>query len=192
MRVVLAGLLGGVAMFLWASVAHMALPLGAVGVSEIPAEGAVLDAMHSAMGTSAGMYIFPALGAGSNPTMAQKNAAMASYDQKLAAHPSGVLIYHPPGAKGLEASQMVVEFLTETLEALFAVFLLMQTRIYSLAGRVLFFLAIGVLCSLGTNLSYWNWYGFPGSYTAAYMSIQILEFVAAGLVAAAVLRKKAA
>jgi hypothetical protein len=44
------------------------------------------------------------------------------------------------------------------------------------------------LASLPTNVSYWNWYGFPGSYTASYMAIQIAGFVVAGIVAALVLR----
>jgi hypothetical protein len=46
----------------------------------------------------------------------------------------------------------------------------------------------GILASLPTNVSYWNWYGFPGSYTASYMAIQIAGFIVAGIVAALVLR----
>ena len=38
MRIFLAGLLGGIAMFIWTSIAHMALPLGDTGVREIPNE----------------------------------------------------------------------------------------------------------------------------------------------------------
>jgi hypothetical protein len=187
---VLAGLLGGIAMFAWASVAHMVLPVSNTGISEIPGEAPVLAAMQSAMGSASGMYIFPGLGLGPQATMQERNAAMQAYDQKLAVTPSGILIYHPPGVRSLTPGQMVTEFLTEALEALIVVFLLAQTRISTFAGRVAFFTAAGVLASLGTNLSYWNWYGFPGSYTAAYMAIQILEFVAAGLVAAALLRKQ--
>jgi hypothetical protein len=180
-RTLLAGILGGVAMFVWASIAHMALPLGAIGVSEIPNEGAVLAGMQSALGASTGMYIFPGMGTAPN--------AMAAYEQKLAANPSGLLIYRPPGAKMMEPRQLVIEFLTETLEALIAVWLLLQTRISTFGGRLGFFAVVGLLCTLGTNVSYWNWYSFPGSYTAAYMFIQFLEFIAAGLVAAAMLRK---
>jgi hypothetical protein len=45
---------------------------------------------------------------------------------------------------------------------------------------------------LATNVSYWNWYGFPGSYTAAYMAIEIIGFFVAGLAAAALLRTRSA
>ena len=34
-RILVAGLFGGLAMFIWASIAHMILPLGRVGISEI-------------------------------------------------------------------------------------------------------------------------------------------------------------
>ena len=46
-RIFLAALLGGIAMFIWTSIAHMALPLGEAGIREIPNEAAVLSAMQS-------------------------------------------------------------------------------------------------------------------------------------------------
>ena len=59
MRILLAGVLAGIAMFVWTSIAHMALPLGEAGINEIPNESAVLSAMQSSMGDNAGLYIFP-------------------------------------------------------------------------------------------------------------------------------------
>ncbi len=41
-RVLLAGLLGGIAMYVWTAIAHMILPLGEAGIQEIPNEQAVL------------------------------------------------------------------------------------------------------------------------------------------------------
>ena len=61
MRILLAGVLAGIAMFVWTSIAHMALPLGEAGINEIPNESAVLSAMQSSMGDNAGLYIFPGL-----------------------------------------------------------------------------------------------------------------------------------
>jgi hypothetical protein len=37
-RILLAGILGGIARFAWTSIAHMALPLGEAGIAEIPNE----------------------------------------------------------------------------------------------------------------------------------------------------------
>jgi len=36
MRILLAGVIGAIAMFIWTSFAHMALPLGEAGINEIP------------------------------------------------------------------------------------------------------------------------------------------------------------
>ena len=38
MRILLAGVLGGIMMFVWTSIAHMALPLREAGIDEIPNE----------------------------------------------------------------------------------------------------------------------------------------------------------
>ena len=69
------------------------------------------------------------------------------------------------------------------------VFLLAQTRIVSFVGRVGFVLVVGILAAITTNVSYWNWYGFPCVYTASYMFIQIVGYLLVGVVAALVLPK---
>src|SRR5262249_4515340 len=50
MRILLAGIAGGIVMFIWTSIAHMALPLGEAGINEIPNESTVLSAMQSSIG----------------------------------------------------------------------------------------------------------------------------------------------
>lgn len=189
-RILLAGLVGGVAMFAWSSLAHMVLPLAATGVREIPNnEPAVLAQMREAMGDTSGLYIYPSSGWKPGQGSEARAAAMRNYDQKLESNPSGILIYHPPGRKSFEPHLIVTEFLTELIEAILAVFLLAQTRVSSYAGRAGFVLVVGFLAALPTNISYWNWYGFPGDYTAAYMVTQIVGFLCVGLVAAALTRQ---
>jgi len=46
------------------------------------------------------------------------------------------------------------------------------------------------LTAIVTNVSYWNWYGFPGVYTASYMLIEVVGFVLVGVAAGLVLRKR--
>ena len=50
MRILLAGIVGGIVMFIWTSIAHMALPLREAGINEIPNDSAVLSAMQSSIG----------------------------------------------------------------------------------------------------------------------------------------------
>jgi hypothetical protein len=190
-RVLLAGLLGGIAMFAWTSLAHMVLPLGDAGIKEIPNEQGVLIAMQASLGATPGLYLFPGTGLGPDATMQQKRAAMDQYAQKLAANPSGILIYHPAGATPLTAGQLATEFFTELIEALLAVILLSQTRLTSFASRLGFVIVAGMLATIATNVSYWNWYGFPATYTAAYMTTGVVGFICVGLVAAAVMKERA-
>jgi hypothetical protein len=188
-RVFLAGLLGAIAMFAWTSLAHMVLPLGEVGVKEIPNEQGVLSAMHSSLGQAPGLYLFPGTGLGPDASMQQKRAAMDQYAQKLAANPSGILIYHPAGATGMTPARLATEFLTELIESLLVVILLSQTRLTTFISRLGFVIVAGMLATVATNVSYWNWYGFPATYTAAYMTTGLVGFICIGLVAAAVMKE---
>jgi len=190
MKILLAGILGGVVMFIWISIAHMALPLGEAGLREIPNESAVLSAMQSNIGEQTGLYIFPGPGVGKNATRQEKNEAMKHMGEKMATNPSGILMYHAPGRPFTFGKWLGIEFGTELLEAILVVFLLAQTHIASFAGRVGFVLAAGILAAIATNVSYWNWYGFPCVYTTGYMFIQIVGFLCVGVVAALVLRRR--
>jgi hypothetical protein len=188
MKVLLAGILGGIVMFIWTSIAHMFLPLGEAGVGEIPNESAMLSAMQSNIGDQTGLYIFPGLGVGKNATRQEKNEAMKQSAAKASTGPSGILMYHSTRQFNF-GKLMGIEFGTELLEAILVVFLLAQTRIASFAGRVGFVLVAGILAAIATNVSYWNWYGFPGVYIASYMLIQVIGFFCVGIVAALMLRK---
>ena len=185
-RVLLAGILGALGMFVWMSLAHMVLPLGTIGFSEIPNEQAVLDAMHTSIGNQGGLYLFP--GAGVNKSRAEQREAMKHYQEKLDTNPSGLLIYHAPGARMLAPSQLAIEFLTEFIEAFLASLLLARAALGSYGRRVAFVLTIGIVAVFVTNVPYWNWYGFPGAYTVAYMVTTLIGFLVLGLIAGKVLK----
>jgi hypothetical protein len=187
-RYLIAGVLGGIAMFIWTSIAHMALPLGQAGIGEIPNEQAVVAAMQSNIGDKTGLYIFPGLGLGPEATRQQKREAMKQMGESYAKNPSGVLMYHPAGRPLALGKLLGIEFATELLESVLAVFLLAQTRLSSFGARVGFVTVAGILAALSTNVSYWNWYGFPCLYTASYMLTQVVGFFCAGFVAALVLK----
>ena len=125
------------------------------------------------------------------PTAHEKSEAIKRAMEKAATGPSEILIYHPTRQFAF-GKLLGVEFGTEVLEAILIVFLLSQTRIESFAGRVGFVLVTGILAAISTNVPYWNWYGFPSNYTAAYIFIQIVAFFCTGVIAALVLAKQRA
>jgi len=186
-RLILASLFGGLAMFLWSFISHEILNLGEGGVQEVPNESQVLAALQSSIGPNTGIYLYPGMGLGPNPTMQQRNAAMPEYARRFLTEPSGMLIYHPPGRRMEMLPMLTTELATEMVEALLAVVLLMQTRLNRFISRVAFVTILGALATITTNISYWNWYGFPAGYTVAFMSSQILGFLCGGMIIALVL-----
>jgi hypothetical protein len=129
------------------------------------------------------------LGISKEATREEKSAAMKQMQQRLDANPYGILIYHPPGRQFAFGKSLAVEFSTEVLQAILVIWLLAQTPISGLGGRIGFVLTAGILAAITTNISYWNWYGFPGVYTASYMLIEIVGFLLVGIVAGLMLRK---
>lgn len=189
-RIFLAGLLGAIAMFAWTSAAHMALPLGEAGMGNTSDDEALLSAMKTTVKNKDGLYYFPTTGAAADATPEQKKAAMEKYEEKLQKNPSGIFIYHPAGSRPTSLQRfLTIEFITELCEAFLAVWLLAQTRIVSFAGRLGFVTTVGIVAAIATNVSYWNWWGFPGTYTASYIFIQVVGFFLVGMVAAIMFRR---
>jgi hypothetical protein len=189
-RILLAGLLGAVAMFAWTAIAHMALPLGEAGVQNTMNDEGLLSELKSTVKNKDGLYIYPTMGLPPDATHAQQSAAMEKYTEKLEKNPSGFFIFHPAGSRPMNMGKfLTIEFITELIEAFIAVWLLAQTRIVTFGGRVGFVVAIGILAAISTNVSYWNWWGFPTVYTASYMFIQLVGFFLVGLVAAFMFRR---
>ena len=58
LRILIAGLLGGLAMYVFLSVAHLS-PLGQVGVHTLPNGDAMIAQVSDAAGGKAGLYFFP-------------------------------------------------------------------------------------------------------------------------------------
>jgi len=185
-RVVIAGAVGGVVIFLWGFLAHEVIGLGAVGIKELPNEQVVTSTLRAAV-TEPGLYFFPGLGmtTGASPAKAAiEKAVGGAY---------GLLIYHPSGAEFITARRLIVQFGLTVVQALIAALLLSWAGgLGSYVSRVSFVFLVGLLASLSTNIEYWNWYSFPTNYTAAYMATQIIGFLLAGLAIAALVKKSPA
>jgi hypothetical protein len=186
MRILLAGLAGAVAMFVWTAIAHMATPLGAVGFSQMPNEQAVLHTMNDSIGAKPGLYFFPWV-APSDPKMMEKAEAL----EKANGH--GLLLYHGPG-QNIDADMtpmLIKEFVKQFIQALIAAWIVSMIAA-SFLMRVGIVTAIGVSASIATNVSYWNWYGFPLDFTLAAIAIEVVSAIAAGVAIAAVMNRTTA
>ena len=174
-RILLAGFLGGVAMFLAGTFTHVVLPLGDAGIKLLPNEAPIVAAIKSNL-NDPGLYYFPGMPKGAS--------GREEWEQRHRTGPIGILIYTPTGSSPMEPRQLAGEFVSNVLAALVAAWLLVQTRIASFAARVLFVTALGLLACLAISVSYWNWFNFPTVFTLAEFAHEMIGFAATGLVLA--------
>ena len=85
-RILLAGILAGIVMFIWNFIAHDLLPLGEMGIREFPEEAPLLDAMKTNLGDAGGLYLFPAHRAGPNATRQEIEKALTGIMCRCCAH----------------------------------------------------------------------------------------------------------
>jgi hypothetical protein len=121
-----------------------------------------------------------------------QEAADKVYAEKYKRGPHGILIFHPGGEAIMTPRQLMTQFVLNLVEAWLVAWLLSLTTLVTFVSRVGFVVTVGILMALATNVEYWNWYGFPGNYTAAYMLDKVIGLLVVGLVVAAMARNRAA
>ena len=171
-RILIAGVLAGLAMFVWEAVAHMLLPFGEMGVSALPHEDAVRQALAAQLGGADGLFFYPDMRPGTEPS----------------AGPWGLLLYHPN--LSFSWSVMVWEALTEIVQGLALAFLIGLAAATDFGRRVAIALMVGVAAAFCTSPSYTIWYGFPANYTVGQMVVALGDYLFGGLVIAALLRSR--
>jgi hypothetical protein len=177
-RILLAALLGGLAVFVWSFISHMVFQIGEAGVRTLPNEEATLEALRGSI-PEAGFYIFPLMG---DPSKATKEEE-AQWAEKHRTGPAGILVYRPLGGEFSFPRLLVVELLSNILAALIAA-LFLSRMVGSYLQRVLILSALGIFAWLSISISYWNWYDFPAIFTLSEGLDQLLGWLFAGLVIA--------
>lgn len=172
MRVLLAGLVGGVVMFIWATIAHVATPLATAGLKPIPQEASTVATLRAALGDTPGLYFFPYLEGSDSKAMADQKA-------KMQLGPTGLLAYQAPGSPAMMPRQLAVELLLEVGESILAALVISAAP--DIGRRIGLAVVIGVIAAVSTNFSYWNWYGFGWAYTLANAFTELMKYVFAGV-----------
>lgn len=192
-KILLAGLVGGIVIYVWGIISHLVLPLGMVGMRQIPNEELVVSALRENIKES-GFYFFPGWEHSPDMTKEQQKMAMQKWEEKIRMGPNGILVYTPEGQAPMSAKQLLIELLSNIAGALVATFLLAKavSGITSFGARVLFVALLGLFASLAIDISYWNWYGFPGSFTLAAITDEVVGWGLAGLPLAAIIKRPAA
>jgi hypothetical protein len=172
-KLLIAALVGGLIVFAWGAIAHMATPLGMAGMSTLPDEGATLEGLRVSV-PKTGMYIFPTEG-----MMSKNETEQKAWTEKMRRGPSGLLLYRAEGMEPLPPRMLVVEFVSDVLAAFVAALVVSMIAGYSRRVFAVLLLSIFAFCSL--SLSYWNWYGFPTTYIGAELLTEAIGWLLAGL-----------
>jgi hypothetical protein len=185
-QVALGGTLAGIVLFVWSWVAHLP-PLGTAGYRAVPAaqEAPLLSALQGALHERA-IHLLPGMDVTHPMTPEEQQAWMARYE----AGPAALIVFIPhPGerafAGSLFASWFALEFITDMLAAwLAAAIALGLSTTLGYWRRVLLLSTLGLIVTIDSDASYWNWYGFPTANLLAQLVDHAGGWFLAGLVLA--------
>jgi hypothetical protein len=182
-RITVGGFIAGIVMFIWSFVAHMLLPVGAMGISANPGEDQVLASLKSM--NQPGLYLMPgyeyfqSLGKSS----AEQQAAMQAMNEKAKHTGSAFIVYRPEGGVEIGPKTLGLSLFADVIACwifAFAVWAAMP-RIRSFSMRVWLVTIMGLLPFVLCDFGYWNWYGFPGVYMLGRILDYSLGTVFAGI-----------
>ncbi|MBN8894903.1 MAG: hypothetical protein J0I71_08730 [Rhodanobacter sp.] len=176
MRVLVAGLIGGIVMFLWGVAAHMALGLGSVGIHQPLNENAALSGLQEGLGDQPGVYLLPSL----DPKQMGDAAVVRAYSIKAVRSPYALVVYQPRGTDMMQMGpQIGRQWASDTLASLALAFV-MGLAVVGFRRRVAIAAAAAVFAWLSSMLPYWNWYRFPLDFTLAALAEQLIGWLLAG------------
>lgn len=177
MRILIAGILGGIVMFLWTAIAHTVLPIGEMGVGTPLAQQETLDAIAASAPAGGGAYLYPSLA----PEQWSDEAAMQAFIEQNRGNAYAFVVYRPDGNPALEnmAPNLVTQFVSVTVAALIAAWLL-SLGAFGFGRRVLLAGGLGVFAWLAISVPYWNWYRFPTELTVGNALEQVIGWLLAG------------
>ena len=176
MRVLVAGLIGGILMFVWGVAAHMALGLGDVGIRLPANENVALGGLQQGLGDHAGIYMLPSL----DPAKMGDATEVMAYATKAVRSPYAFVVYQPQGTDMTQMGpQIGRQWASDTLSALALAFV-MGLAVVGFRRRLAIAAAAALFAWLSTLLPYWNWYRFPLDFTLAALVEQLVGWLIAG------------
>ena len=188
LRILIAGIVGGILMFTMGAVGHMVFQLQGRAMSQFPDEEAFIDQVRG-HNFKPGMYGFPE----STPEMEKDPQGYEKLNERYKTGPSGMLVIVPPGQDMMSSETLGMELVANTLAALLAAWI-----VSLLAANVNFFQRWGVLFLMGVigwlslSASYGIWYRFPPQFVHDELYCAMLEWAVAGAAIAAIVRRSPA
>jgi hypothetical protein len=187
LRILLAGIVGGILMFFTGALSHTVFELQGRTIKNVPDSSTFLDQLRQRQ-VKPGLYWFPDMPMGAEESDPVK---MRDANDRYKVGPAGLLLVHPPGHDIMRPQMLVMEWLTNTIAALAAAWVvsLMGPEV-AFGRRFAATLMIGVISWVSITASYGIWYHFPHDFVHDELYCVLLEWSVAGAAIAAIVRRR--
>jgi hypothetical protein len=175
MRVLIAGLLGGIVFFFWGAIAHMALPIGEMGMRQASNEDPVIAALRDNL-PGEGVYMVPGLA----PEKMSDEAAAKAFSEKAKNNPNAFIVYQPVGRDALDMGpNLGIQAVVDIVSAIIVAWVLSLGAL-GFGRRVLAAGMLGLFSWLTVSVPWWNWYRFTTDFTIGSFLEQVVGWLIAG------------
>lgn len=182
-RVILAGIVGGIFMFVGGFLTHGVLQIDNMFMKDLPSEAPVVSSIQDTI-SQRGWYVFPA-----REKLMATEEGQKELKEKWSKGPTGIVIYNPKGGQD-EVTLMSIEALSNVALCIILAAVLMRVA-GSKPTRIALATLLGVAAWLAIDVSYWNWDKFPDTYVLAGLIDQGVSWFLAGTAITLVLGKHA-
>jgi hypothetical protein len=182
LRVLLAGALGGLVMFVWGFVFWAVSPLPSKYLPEVPQDAALRRALDDALPTS-GTYVFPS-----------RSESRETMKERHAQGPVGVVAFHKGGVDMEDPSIFLKGYLHFAACAVIAAGI-MSTVVGSLrayGSRALFVFRLGLFAGVAIELGKTIWWNAPMDFLLLNCAFHFVGWGLVGLAVAGIVKPPAA
>lgn len=186
LRILLAGLVGGILAFFMGFVSHALLGLQGRAFQNIPDSETFIDQVRSRT-LKPGLYWFPDMPTGEDHN---DKAKMDAANEHYKIGPAGMLLIVPTGNDMMTLETLMKEFATNVVSALLAAWIVSLMGADIGFGRRWFAVVVmGTFAWTSLTVSYGIWYHFPHTFVHDELWCSLLEWSVAGLAIAAIVRR---
>lgn len=185
-KVLIAGLVGGVVIFIWQFISYTVLPWHMMVIHNIPS-GEQISQILKNDGIPGGVYHHPGF---PEETESQEEAMKAFTERYKQGANINLMVYAAQGEDPNNPMQFVISYILNVLGAIIAAFMLWKAggSIVGLVPRALFVAGLGLFTVVSHILLNWNWWGFPGDFILVESADTLVAWFLAGLAIAGLVK----
>jgi hypothetical protein len=188
-RFVIASVIGGIVLFVWAYVSWMFIPWHMI--NGLPREQKVAQALVDT-GAESGIYSLPGIDYETHAGLSEeaRKTAEEAWKARYEAGPIALIVYKTTGQNPMSLVTLLVGFVLEVLVAAVAALLLRMAApaLPGFVARVGFVLLLGVFVIFAAHLMNWNYMHYPLGFTLQTSADGLVASLLLGIVLAALIR----